>query len=140
MQPQQIQNLLSEMSFAERQQVYNNAGLTWLEALVVESDFSSGIEVVDQPGEDMPASSPLSLDSGIEEDLTGVDNEENTSVTNPWIVAAMVAVAILVGILSWFFGFGDQVEDFARENGLVDQIKDWTVQLISSIFNNRSLE
>ena len=85
--------------------------------------------------DDMPAS-PLSLDSGIEEDLTGVDNEENTSVPNPWIVA----VAILVGILSWFFGFGDQVEDFARENGLVDQIKDWTVQLISTIFNNRSLE
>ena len=90
--------------------------------------------------DDMSASSPLSLDSGIEEDLTGVDNEENSAVTNPWIVAAMVAVAILVGILSWFFGFGDQVEDFARENGLVDQIKDWTVQLISSIFNNRSLE
>ena len=134
----QPKHLLSEMSFAERQQVYNNAGLTWIEALLVEA--SSGIEVVDQPGEDMPASSPLSLDSGIEEDLTGVDNEENSAVTNPWIVAAMVAVAILVGILSWFFGFGDQVEDFARENGLVDQIKDWTVQLISTIFNNRSLE
>ena len=85
--------------------------------------------------DDLPAS-PLSMDSGIEEDLTGVDNEENSAVTNPWIVAAMVAVAILVNFLYWFFG----VEDFARENGLVDQIKDWTVQLISSIFNNRSLE
>ena len=89
--------------------------------------------------DDLPAS-PLSMVSGIEEDLTGMDNEENSAVTNPRIIATMVAVAILVGILAWYFGFGNQIEDFARENGILDQIKDWTIQFVSSIFNNRSSE
>ena len=81
---------------------------------------------------DMPA-------SRIEdEDLTGVDNEENSAVTSPLVVAGMVAVAILVGILTWYFGFGNQIEDFVRDNGIVEQIKDWTVQYISSFFNNIS--
>ena len=81
---------------------------------------------------DMPA-------SRIEdEDLTGVDNEENSAVTSPLVVAGMVAVAILVGILTWYFGFGNQIEDFVRDNGIVEQIKDWTVQYISSFFNNNS--
>ena len=81
---------------------------------------------------DMPA-------SRIEdEDLTGVDNEENSVVTSPSVVAGMVAVAILVGILTWYFGFGNQIEDFVRDNGIVEQIKDWTVQYISSFFNNNS--
>ena len=49
--------------------------------------------------DDMPVS-PLSMDSGIEEDLIGVENEENSG---PSIVTALVAagVAILVGILAW---------------------------------------
>ena len=42
----------------------------------------------------------------IPEDLTGVDNEEKFSLTNPWIIETMAAVAILVGILAWF-GFKD---------------------------------
>ena len=47
---------------------------------------------------------------------------------------AMVAVVILFGILTWYiFGIGNQIEDFARDNGVVEQIKD-----ISSFFNNIS--
>ena len=49
--------------------------------------------------DDMPVP-PLSMDSGIEEDLIGVENEEDSG---PSIVTALVAagVAILVGILSF---------------------------------------
>ena len=91
--------------------------------------------------DNMPVS-PLSMDSGIEEDLIGVENEENSG---PSIITALVAVgvAILVGILAWYFGFGNQLEDFAQENRVIDQIKDWAIQFIqhiSSIFHDRFLQ
>ena len=80
--------------------------------------------------------SPLNfnLQDGIEENLTGVGEENSAVTTNPWIIATMVAVAILVEILA--FGFGDQIEDFARDNcplcngDVVDQTKDLVIQYI----------
>ena len=76
------------------------------------------------------------LDSGIEEDLI-----ENSAVI---LTALMpVVVATLVGILAWYFGFGNQIDDFAQENQVMYQVKDWAIQFIqhiSSIFNDRILQ
>ena len=65
--------------------------------------------------------------------------------SGPSIVTALVVVgvAILVGILAWYFGYGNQLEDFAQENRVIDQIKDWAIQFIqhiSSIFHDRFLQ
>ena len=37
--------------------------------------------------DDMESDNESDMDSGSEEDFTGVDNEENSAVTNPWIIA-----------------------------------------------------
>ena len=106
--------------------------------------------------DDMSASpSSLQEASEIEEtpNLTGVAEENSTDdMPSPPLIlqetsgllAKITTVAILLGILicAWFFGFGNQIEDFdrvytlEREHGIVEQIKDWMVSFISSILNN----
>ena len=111
--------------------------------------------------EKMSASpSNLQEDPEIEEtpDLTGVANENSTGddemssppplilqeASNSGLIAKIMTIAILMGIwiCAWFFGFGNQIEDFdrvytlEREHGIVEQIKDWMVSFISSILNN----
>ena len=104
--------------------------------------------------DDMSAS-PSKEASEIEEtpNLTGVAEENSTDdMPSPPLIlqetsglfAKIATVAILLGILicAWFFGFGNQIEDFDRvytlecEHGIVEQIKDWMVSFISSILNN----
>ena len=73
--------------------------------------------------------------------LDEVDNEENSAVILTALMA--VVVATLVGILAWYFGFGNQIDDFAQENQVMYQVKDWAIQFIqhiSSIFNDRILQ
>ena len=111
--------------------------------------------------EKMSASpSNLQEDPEIEEtpDLTGVANKNSTGddemssppplilqeASNSGLIAKIMTIAILMGIwiCAWFFGFGNQIEDFdrvytlEREHGIVEQIKDWMVSFISSILNN----
>ena len=106
--------------------------------------------------DDMSASPSSSQEaSEIEEtpNLTGVAEENSTDdMPSPPLIlqetsglfAKIATVAILLGILicAWFFGFGNQIEDFDRvytlecEHGIVEQIKDWMVSFISSILNN----
>ena len=106
--------------------------------------------------DDMSASPSSSKEaSEIEEtpNLTGVAEENSTDdMPSPPLIlqetsgllAKITTVAILLGILicAWFFGFGNQIEDFDRvytlecEHGIVEQIKDWMVSFISSILNN----
>ena len=90
----------------------------------------------------MPVSPPLNL-----QEISRIAME------NPWIIGTMVglvmgelrksivtmvAVAILVEILSWYF----QDDYFGQSRlaliiGILDQTKDWLIQYISSIFNNQ---
>ena len=112
--------------------------------------------------DDKMSTSPSNLqeDPEIEEtpDLTGVANENSTDgdemssppplilqeASNSGLIAKIMTIAILMGIwiCAWFFGFGNQIEDFDRvytlecEHGIVEQIKDWMVSFISSILNN----
>ena len=105
--------------------------------------------------DDMSAS-PSSLEEASEEEtpnLTGVAEENSTgddTISRPYCIdflrnfrrfAKILTVAILLGILicAWSFGFGNQIiEDFdqvytlEREHGIVEQIKDWMVNFISS--------
>ena len=111
--------------------------------------------------DDMSAS-PSNLqedsDSEIEETpkLTGVAEENSTldnmpapplilqDASNSGLIAKIMTVAILMGIwiCAWFFGFGNQIEAFdrdyilERDHGIVQQIKDWMVNFISSIFHD----
>ena len=108
--------------------------------------------------DDMSASPSSSKEaSEIEEtpNLTGVAEENSTyDMPSPPLIlqetsglfAKIATVAILLGILicAWFFGFGNQIEDFDRvytlecEHGIVEQIMDWVVKFLSSTFyNNR---
>ena len=101
--------------------------------------------------DDMSASPSSSKEaSEIEEtpNLTGVTDDmpspplilQETS----GLFAKIATVAILLGILicAWFFGFGNQIEEFDqtytldREHGIVEVIKDWMVNFISSILDN----
>ena len=111
--------------------------------------------------DDMSAS-PSNLqedsDSEIEETpkLTGVAEENSTldnmpapplilqDASNSGLIAKIMTIAILMGIwiCAWFFGFGNQIEAFdrdyifERDHGIVQQIKDWMVNFISSIFHD----
>ena len=64
--------------------------------------------------------------------------------SNSGLIAKIMTIAILMGIwiCAWFFGFGNQIEEFDqtytldREHGIVEVIKDWMVNFISSILDN----
>ena len=111
--------------------------------------------------DDKMSTSPSNLqeasDSEIEEtpNLTGVAEENSNDddmpapplieASNSGLIAKIMTVAILMGIwiCAWFFGYGNQIEAFDRnyilehESGIVNQIKDWMVNFISSIFDNK---
>ena len=112
--------------------------------------------------DDKMSTSPSNLqeEPEIEEtpDLTGVANENSTDgdemssppplilqeASNSGLIAKIMTIAILMGIwiCAWFFGFGNQIEEFDqtytldREHGIVEVIKDWMVNFISSILDN----
>ena len=56
--------------------------------------------------------------------LLNLQELSRIAVENSWIMATLLVKAIFVRILAcWYFELGNQMEDFVRENGIIDQTK-----------------